>query len=634
MILDQLIIAYRSGKFFQKKFNHLTKRVPMKKIALTLFLASTFLLPAQTGYWQQHVDYTMKITMDTEKHQFTGTQELVYTNNSPDTLKQVFYHLYFNAFQPGSMMDVRSLTIKDPDRRIQDRISKLKPDEIGYQKVTSLLQNGNPLRYEVTGTILQVTLAEPILPGQAATFSMVFNGQVPVQIRRSGRNNKEDIDYTMTQWYPKMAEYDRDGWHPDQYIGREFYGVWGNFDVKIELPTAYTVAGTGVLQNAQQIGRGYASSPDLAPESKTLLWHFKAANVHDFAWAADPDFVHDRFTLQNGTEVHLVYNPRTANVENWQRARADIEKFFLFMNAKFGTYTYPQFSLIQGGDGGMEYPMCTMMLGGGKSYKGFLGLFVHEAAHSWFYGMMASNEQRYPWLDEGFTTFAEEEAMNFIFDEGKQNPHLGGFANYVVLDSLKLLEPLSTPADLFTYNSLYGIGSYSMGELFLMQMQYIVGDEAFWKGMRMYYNRWAFKHPKPEDFIKVMEEVSGMQLDWFLIGWAHLTKSTDYAIDSVLSKGASDQTEITLRKIGQRAMPVDVAVTLKDGTTVMYTIPLVSMYGVKDEALYRASQPWPWTNPKYTLNISEKLNTIQSITIDPNQMSCDINTRNNTWTRD
>lgn len=596
-------------------------------VLLAIFTIS--FLHAQPGYWQQHVDYHMEINMDTEKHKFTGTQKLVYTNNSPDSLRQVFYHLYFNAFQPGSMMDVRSQNIKDPDRRIADRISKLKADEIGYQKVTSLLQNGKRVRYETVGTILQVTLAEPILPGQQVTFDMEFNGQVPVQIRRSGRDNKEGIDYTMTQWYPKMAEYDADGWHPDQYVSREFYGVWGNFDVKITLPQEYVIGGTGVLQNPEEIGKGYGKRTVAA--TPTLTWHFKAEKVHDFAWAADPDFVHDSFKLQNGTVVHLLYNPKTANVANWKKARPEIEKFFLFMNATFGPYVYPQFSLIQAGDGGMEYPMCTMMLGSGKNYKGFIGLFVHEAAHSWFYGMLASNEQRYPWMDEGFTSFAEEEAMNFIFEQGNPNPHLGGYGNYIALDSLGLLEPLSTPADFYTYNSLYGIGSYSMGELFLMQVQYVIGDEAFWRGMKMYHERWAFKHPKPEDFIKVIEDASGLQLDWLLIHWTQLTKSTDYAIEKVESMGPSGEAIVTLRNLGQRPMPMDVMITLKDGTQVFYTIPLVSMYGYKTEEPYQAREPWPWTHPTYTLRISERLEVIESITLDPFQRSCDVNTRNNHW---
>lgn len=210
-----------------------------------------------TGYWQQHVDYKMNVTMDVTNYQYTGTQQLVYTNNSPDVLTRVYYHLYFNAFQPGSEMDVRSQTIADPDSRVGDRIGKLKPDEIGFLNVTSLKQNGIILNYDVVGTVLQVQLHEPIQPGEKVTFDMVFNGQVPVQIRRSGRNSAEGVALSMTQWYPKLAEYDFEGWHADPYIGREFHGVWGDFDVTINIDKNYVVGGTGYLQNPNEIGHGY-----------------------------------------------------------------------------------------------------------------------------------------------------------------------------------------------------------------------------------------------------------------------------------------------------------------------------------------------------------------------------------------
>ena len=246
-----------------------------------------------SGYWQQHVDYKMDIDMDVNTYQYKGKQKLVYTNNSPDVLNKVFYHLYFNAFQPGSEMDVRSLTIADPDGRVKDRISKLKPNEIGYIKVNSLKQNGVTLIHETVGTVLEVELAKPITPGESVTFDMVFDGQVPVQIRRSGRNNKEGVALSMAQWYPKLAEYDFEGWHADPYIGREFHGVWGNFDVKLTIDKNYIIGGTGYLQNPNEIGYGYETGTINRPNSDKLTWHFVAPKVHDFTWAADPDYSHD-----------------------------------------------------------------------------------------------------------------------------------------------------------------------------------------------------------------------------------------------------------------------------------------------------------------------------------------------------
>ncbi|MGB6037273.1 MAG: M1 family peptidase, partial [Cryomorphaceae bacterium] len=228
-------------------------RIPIG-IALLLFSLEAV---SQDTYWQQEVKYEMEIEFDDSNHRYEGIQELTYFNNSPDTLFKTYFHLYYNAFQPGSMMDVRSRTIEDPDPRVGDRIAKLTEDEIGYLRVTSLKQNGQVVKFSEVGTILEVDFAKPILPGKKAKFSMKFQGQVPVQIRRSGRNNKEGIAYSMSQWYPKISEYDHMGWHADPYIGREFHGVWGEFDIKITIDSAYTLGGTGVLKNPQEIGHGY-----------------------------------------------------------------------------------------------------------------------------------------------------------------------------------------------------------------------------------------------------------------------------------------------------------------------------------------------------------------------------------------
>lgn len=268
--------------------------------------------PATSTYWQQHVDYKMEIDMDVNTYQYNGKQNLVYTNNSPDVLNKVYYHLYFNAFQPGSDMDARIQSIEDPDGRMtnnlgtkenpiyESRISKLKPNEIGFIKVTDLKQDGKTIRHNTAGTILEVTLAKPIQPGESTTLDMVFNAQVPVQVRRSGRNSEEGVALSMTQWYPKLAEYDFEGWHTDPYIGREFHGVWGDFDLKLTIDRNYIVGGTGYLQNPNQIGYGYETGAVKRPNTDKLTWHFVAPDVHDFTWAADPDYIHDTLQVENG----------------------------------------------------------------------------------------------------------------------------------------------------------------------------------------------------------------------------------------------------------------------------------------------------------------------------------------------
>jgi len=231
----------------------------MKKIILFLCITTCLSFYGQQNYnyWQQHVDYTMDIDVDVTKFQYKGTQKLVYKNNSPDELSHVYYHLYFNAFQPNSQMDVRSRNIQDPDGRVTNRISKLKPEEIGYIKIGSLKQDGKNVQYKVVGTILEVTLSTPIKSGKSSTFDMTYDAQVPKQIRRSGQTNKEGVVLSMAQWYPKMAEYDFEGWHTPPYIAREFHGVWGDFDVTIHIDKNYTIGGTGYLQNPQEIGHGY-----------------------------------------------------------------------------------------------------------------------------------------------------------------------------------------------------------------------------------------------------------------------------------------------------------------------------------------------------------------------------------------
>src|SRR5882762_10426114 len=239
----------------------------MLRLLTLLLLSSTFLIvKAQDYRWQQRVEYAMDVHLDDVAHKIVGTQKLVYYNNSPDTLTKVYYHLFFNAFQPGSMMDVRSRNISDPDRRVGDRISKLKDDEIGYQHIVSLKQDGKDLTYKVNGTILEVTLTKPLLPKAKSIFEMKFNAQVPLQVRRSGRDNREGIAFSMTQWYPKMAEYDYQGWHAYQYVAREFHGIWGDFDVKITIDPKYVLAGTGKLQNPDKIGFGYEKPGASVPQ--------------------------------------------------------------------------------------------------------------------------------------------------------------------------------------------------------------------------------------------------------------------------------------------------------------------------------------------------------------------------------
>jgi hypothetical protein len=577
---------------------------------------------AKETYWQQHVDYTMDIDVDVKKFQYKGKQTLVYTNNSPDDLKKVFYHLYFNAFQPGSQMDVRSLNIKDPDRRVRDRISKLKSNEIGYIKVNSLKQNGVLVSHETVGTILEVKLNEPIKSGESVTLEMNFDAQVPVQIRRSGRNNKEGVAFSMAQWYPKLAEYDFQGWHTPPYIAREFQGVWGDFDVTIHIDKNYTVGGSGNLQNPQQVGHGYQdTSQELnLPTSDKLTWNFKAPNVHDFMWAADPEYKHDVLKMENGIDLHFLYkeNLDSKYLKNWQELQPKVAELMKYFSKNVGQYPYKQYSVIQGGDGGMEYAMATLITGE-RNFGSLFGVTAHEMAHTWFQFLLATNESLHPWMDEGFTTYISNKAENEILKENRTNPHAGSYSGYRTIVDNGYEESLSTHADRYHTNWAYGTASYSKGNIFLSQLEYVIGKENVENGLKKYFTDFSFKHPTPNDIKRSMEKVSEIDLGWYLNEWTQTLHTIDYGVKSVNGK------TITLERIGKMPMPIDVEVVYEDETTESFTISLEMMRGSKPTTA-TFLKDWGWAYPTYSFDVSKEIKSVQ---IDKSGLMADINLENN-----
>ena len=606
----------------------------MKFLSLALGLICLLSVDADNEYWQQKVKYDMEIDFDTSNHQFKGKQTITYWNNSPDTLSRVFYHLYYNAFQPNSMMDVRSRTIADPDSRVANRIKHLTEDEIGYQKIIKLKQDGKKTDFEVVGTILEVELANPILPGTSTVLAMDFEAQVPVQIRRTGRHNTEGIDYSMTQWYPKLCECDKDGWASNPYIGREFHGVWGDFDVKISIDTGFVIGGTGYLQHPNTIGYGYedVSKPVTRIVKKgKMTWHFVAPNVHDFAWAADPNFAHLTDTLSTGTVLHFIFDKDTL-YNNWDSLRGYTVKMFDMANKRFGQYPYDQYTVIQGGDGGMEYPMATLVSAYG-SFKGLVSVTVHEAIHSWYQGLMATNEAKYPWMDEGCTVYGQKWIMSELFNYKTDNFLERNYFGYTELVKLKNEEPLTTHADHYIINKHYWSNAYTKGAILVHQLSYIIGMEAFDKGLLDYYDKWKYKHPSPTDFKKIMELASGLELDWYFEQFVGTTNQIDYAIKQV--NGNEKQTKIILEKVGEMPMPIDVVVRLQSGEEQVYHIPLRIMRGEKGKDIYNGSREtlkdWPWTYPYYELSIDENFDQIESIEIDPSKRMADVNLKNNVF---
>ncbi len=608
---------------------------------------------AQPERWQQQINYKIDASLDVQKNTVKGTEEILYTNNSTDTLHKVYFHMYWNAFQPNSNMDARSRElgkttftnrrgdeVKDWDMRVRDRIQNLKPEEYGIQKVNTLTINGKAQQLIEHETILEVVLTQPILPKYSVKMNVQFEAQVPIQIRRSGRDNKEGVRYSMSQWYPKMVEYDYQGWNTNPYIAREFYGVWGNYDVTLRVDKSYMVGGTGVLQNPT------------APLDKNgnKVWNFKGNTIHDFVWFADNNFKHLSKEVRKGLTLHVYYKAKDAKADSaWANVLWAAEKVLPFMEKKMGAYPYPQYSFIQGGDGGMEYAMATLLVGPS------LGTAFHEWIHSWYQHILGSNESLFAWMDEGFTSYGEEMVSHYYESNfATQSPYIseaakkqiqlslerqskllpavqnGNYSGYLALAKSGYEEPMSTHADHFNTNYAYSSAAYSKGGTFLGLLGYVMGEAKRDQLMLNYYNTWKFKHPNANDFIRVAEKTSGLQLQWLKEYWVNSTKTIDYGLNDIQVSG--NAALISIQRVGKFPMPIEVVVTYKDGTNELHYIPLDLMLGGKTQegAIKQINHPeWKWTHPTYTFESTQPLSAIKSIEIDPSQRMPDINRSNN-----
>lgn len=589
-----------------------------------------------TAYYQQKAQYTMDIDVDAERYTYNGTQRIRYTNNSPDTLSVVYFHLYWNAFKPGSMMDQNVQNNgKIGDSRLHkdgvSRLASIPKNEEGAQNIHFIKQDGKPLAFEVQETIMKVTLAKPILPKSATTFEMKWDAVIPMQIRRAGRNNREGIDMTMTQWYPKIAEYDYDGWATFDYLGREFHAPFSDFDVKISIDKKYIIGAGGTLQNRNAVP-GYSAKPALQPNSKgKITWHWKAQNMLDFAWAADPDYTVETITVPHIPELFFVYQ-KNEKTSHWEQAKPYAVQFFQLMNQRFGKYLYPSYAFIQGGDGGMEYGMCTIIMGEGRSLEGLVGLMFHEGAHSWYQQMLATNESMRPWMDEGFTSYAESVAMYELFPgmKNQQNAFISTLNNYRKFAKTGREVPAVYLAEHHKDGGAYTYASYIKGELFLVQLGYIIGEQKLNEVLKSFYQTWKLKHPNNRDFMHIAQKISGMDLKWFEHYWINTTKTIDYAIETLEEKG--NNTQITLLNKGETPMPIDLTVTLKNGEKKHYHVPLNLTRIWKQNDVYGRFQIlpyWAYTQKSYSFSIPFSKQDITSVEIDPSGRLADVSMEDN-----
>ena len=599
-----------------------------------IFFFSFFLLSLKlfsqnhSGRWQQLVDYTMVIDVNVENHTYKGIQNLVFTNNSPDDLNRVLYHLYFNAVKPGTDLEQNSRYSSDDSRSMSKKLLSLPKEDWGDVQINWLLQDGKPVSYKIEETILEVVLNKPIKSGDSSVLEMEFFTQTPAMVRRSGKNSEDNIAFSMSQWYPKLCQYDDEGWHANPYIGREFYGIWGDFDVTINIDKNYTVAGSGYLQDPELIGHGYAPLKKGVVHDEKISWRFIAPNVHDFSWAADPLFNHDFLDIKGGPRMHFFYKSTSEFVNLWKEFQENSAKFLTFFSETIGKYPYSQYSVIMAGDGGMEYAMCTFIDGvGHPTIESLYSVTSHEIAHTWFQFLMATNESKHSWMDEGFTSYIDDVALNVVLKQGKALPNAKAYDDYFIWVGLGLEEPMTTHADRFKYNDAYGMSAYDKGSIFLSQLKYIIGKENIDNSLKNYFSNWAFKHPKPNDFIRSAERVSGLELDWYLLDWTQSTMTIDYAINSIAAE--KGKTTINLQRIGQMGMPLDLKIKLRSGEVLYYNIPMTKMRGSKPVKNMILLDSWSWAKPYYSFTIDAESSNISEIMIDPKGEMADVDRLNN-----
>lgn len=536
---------------------------------MTLAVALPHVADAQdAGYFQQSVGYTIRAKLDTKKHMLTGSESITYQNNSPDTLRHFFLHLYPNAYESKNtpfMKDLRrsfNLTLMNVPKKYRS-----------YLNISDVTIDGVSVTPVVDYTIARINLAKPLLPGASMTLSLQFESKIRYHIGRAGYHGGQ---YDMAQWYPKVVVYDKKGFHPDPFQTGEFYGEYAKFDVYLEVPENYVVAATGVPTDGDPGWSlnvpGNRTKRNKTDATKTIL--FEADRVHDFAWNASPNFAVED-TTWNDVSIMTFFDKgnrawRDSTLTHGLRA---VE----WLSERVGMYPYPRISIVQGLlRGGMEYPMLVM---DGRVSE---PLVVHELAHEYFYGILGNDERAEAWLDEGLASFQTDLYMmtrygpygnkrlwNWYEKITPQYTLLGKNRRQVfTLERLGYGERVSTRSEMFI-NS-YRINVYRKATLILFALRYVVGDETFDRIMHEYFDKWQFKHVNEQRLEAVASEVSGQDLGWFFEEWLHTRKVCDYRLGEVKSVrrpgGDGYDVKVRIDRLGEIIMPLELELTFDDGT--------------------------------------------------------------------
>lgn len=611
--------------------------------------------PPFPGYWQQDTYYKIKAEIDERTDIISAEEQLIYTNNSPDTLTFVFFHLYQNAFQPGSYFDQLH------------QANKTKPEYGRYEAnrlntiIEKIHSNGVELRTEYDNTILKVWLSEPLLPNQSFTFDIAFKtyfDKGSVRRRMKVFDAYGNKHYDGVHWYPRICVYDRKfGWETDQHLGKEFYGDFGAYDVELTFAENYVVEATGFLLNKEEALpkdlrekldiRNFAKKPwEEKPSviipydpAKRKTWKYHAENVHDFAFTADPTY---RIGEAEWNGIQIISLAQEPHASGWQNAAEYTAKVIETYSRDFGMYVYNKMVVADARDG-MEYPMITL---DGGSDPGYRGLLAHEVGHNWFFGQVGNNETYRASLDEGFTQFLTVWAVERIdgrivknntpqtYSQRHSRPTDKRFAsvyNGYLQDAIRGSETtLNTHSDDFDgalgHGGGYGQVYYKTATM-LFNLQYVLGDSLFTLAMKNYFNQWKIAHPYVEDFRNSIIRYTKTDLNWFFDQWFETSKTIDYAVQKV-SPNKDGSYNIKFRRNGEMQMPVDFTIYDKQGAKHDFYIPNTwSEKNTRAEILPRWIG-WGKLRSDYTATVKIP-NGIERVVIDTSQRLADINMLNN-----
>ncbi len=620
------------------------------------------------GYWQQDVHYTINAILNEEDELINGQEILVYTNNSPNTLTEAYFHLYQNAVQPGSLTD----------ELYKQNKAKVTFGKYEAQKLGTVIHSiqinpeDNPIRdepresqniaFEIQNTLLKIKLPTPLKPGDSIAFHIDFTtyfDRGSIRRRMKVYNHHGYKHFNGVHWYPRICVYDRKfTWETDQHVEKEFYGDYGFFNISLTLPNHYVVEATGTLVNKDDVlpaalrkqldianfkDKPIGSQPSVItePNGSFKTWNFQAVNVHDFAWTADPTYRIGE-TTWNG--IQCVAIAQENNAAGWQQTAQFTAKVIATYSRDFGMYNYPKIVCADAADG-MEYPMITL---DGGYYPSHQGLIAHEVGHNWFFGMVGSNETYRAALDEGFTQFLTAWCMRKLTKESQ--PELKrAFAGYMedAIDGTD--EVLETHSNDFHSATGHGGGYkhvYYKTASMLYNLQYYLGDSVFLQAMKNYVEQWKFCHPYIEDFRNSIIQSAQTDLNTFFDQWFQTNKSADYSIKRITPLKTTNYYRVTLQRNGKMVMPVDLDFLITPSATkrnvskrnlaqshIFYAVTIpVSQYQKPGRYNLKPWIGWDKLRPTYTFDIEMPVDgKVKQVWLDRSGRLADINRVNNVW---